>query len=509
MATVTEARSNVAAAEARYASTQAAADAENANNARIAAEVDAINDQARKLYQGGDKVGAQQLRDQAAALENTQSNTAANARSQAQIELNNANNDLYAAEQKEKYEKEQASGTKTTEADKPTEAAPDSSAGAAAASTSETSTTETPTETAAPSRAASAETSTPTATTTTAKSPSANKYEVKQHMYPDDLMSDESKYGKHYVIFYINVASDSKLVNGKNAAATVNEMTPRDAGDMVGSNMSKKGLVASNATVNTLGGIVGGSIALGGGIKGAAKGAAVANIGTVGVGVASTMAPEVLRGKKRLKTAIALHVPNQLQIRYGVQWSDEDTSILAMAAAGGEEVMKALSDDKNSNVSGVGAAIIANLALSKGPNAGANSAALGLAANPKKEQVFKGVDFRTFQFEYQFFPRSVNEARNVLRIIEEFKYHMHPEFKDDNNFVYVYPSEFDIFYYQNGKENKNLHRHTSCVLTEMSINYTPNGAFNTFANGMPTQINVQMSFRELALLTKDKIKAGL
>ena len=96
-----------------------------------------------------------------------------------------------------------------------------------------------------------------------------------------------------------------------------------------------------------------------------------------------------------------------------------------------------------------------------------------------------------------------------MNIIQEFKYHMHPEFKDANNFVYIYPSEFDIIYYSNGKENKNLHRHTSCVLTEVNVNYTPNGLFTTFPDGQPTQINVTLSFRELALLTKDKIKDGL
>ena len=43
----------------------------------------------------------------------------------------------------------------------------------------------------------------------------------------------------------------------------------------------------------------------------------------------------------------------------------------------------------------------------------------------------------------------------------------------------------------------------------MNINYTPNGNFTTFENGMPTQINVTMNFRELALLTKDKVKDGM
>ena len=46
-------------------------------------------------------------------------------------------------------------------------------------------------------------------------------------------------------------------------------------------------------------------------------------------------------------------------------------------------------------------------------------------------------------------------------------------------------------------------------VTDMNINYTPNGVFSTFPNGMPTQINLTLNFRELALLTKDKVKDGL
>jgi calcineurin-like phosphoesterase family protein len=82
---------------------------------------------------------------------------------------------------------------------------------------------------------------------------------------------------------------------------------------------------------------------------------------------------------------------------------------------------------------------------------------------------------------------------------------MHPEFKSELNYVWIYPSEFDIIYYTNGTENLNIHKHTSCVLESMSVNYTPNGNFSVFANGMPTQINVSLSFRELQLASKETI----
>jgi hypothetical protein len=345
------------------------------------------------------------------------------------------------------------------------------------------------------------------------------KYDIKNYSYPADLMAPDGRYGGNYAIFYINVATDSKLVK-QGLVETVDDFPPRDRGDLIAQEFTPKSLVASNALVNTIGGAVGGSIGFAGKtdadgtrsgrLSGAAKGAALANIPTVGIGVAATQAPDAVRSQKRLKTAIALHIPNQLQVRYGMQWSEDDTAMLAMAGAGGQEIVKAVqSIGTNSDVTGVGAAIISNLALSKAPNGAASGALLGLAANPKKEQLFKGVDFRSFQFEYQFFPRNEEESKNVMNIIKEFKYHMHPEFKDSNNFVYIYPSEFDIFYYQGGSENLNLHRHTSCVLTEMNVNYTPNGNFTTFNNGMPTQITVQLTFRELALLTKDKVKDGL
>ena len=85
---------------------------------------------------------------------------------------------------------------------------------------------------------------------------------------------------------------------------------------------------------------------------------------------------------------------------------------------------------------------------------------------------------------------------------------MHPEFKDEASFVFIYPSEFDIHYYNISGDNTAIHKHTSCVLTDLNINYTPNGSFTTFANGTPTQINLQMTFKELAILTKDQIQAG-
>ena len=343
-----------------------------------------------------------------------------------------------------------------------------------------------------------------------------NSYKVTTTSYPLDLMGSPT-YGGNYAIFYINVNIDSKLLKDGSSGSVITDdkSFTRERGPLLASNLSGGQIVAGQVTGLAVGGAVAGGLITGnvaGGLKGSAVAAAP---GAVGLGVAASLAGSTNRQQKRLKTAIALHIPNQLQIRYGVQYSEEDTATAVMAPLIGSAALKAIGSFAGGNLENASteaknaAAGIGALGLAFGPNSGTLSAATGLAFNPRKEQVFKGVDFRTFQIEYQFFPRSSTESKNVLNIIKLFKLHMHPEFKDTNKFLYIYPSEFDIVYYSNGKENTSIHKHTSCVLTEMNINYTPNTQFTTFADGTPTQINVMMTFRELAQLDKDMISGGM
>jgi hypothetical protein len=338
-----------------------------------------------------------------------------------------------------------------------------------------------------------------------------NRYNIGSTTYPDDLYNNKAEYGGNYVVFYINVADDSKLLADKAVTAITGDIPPRLRGDLIGQNINKAEAAGAQALGGALTGVgLEGAKALvtgKGNWKDAGEKALVGGgLGLAQGGIVAASSGGMARQQKRITEAIALHVPNQLNIRYSMDWQTEDTFAFQAAAMATREVAKAVATvGAKSNVLGTGASILTNMALN-GPNGGALSAASGLAANPKKEQVFKNVDFRTFTFDYTFSPRSASEAAAVKKIINTFKLHMHPEYKDLNNFVFIYPSEFDIYYYQGGTENLNLHRHTSCVLKDLSVNYTPNGAFNTFEGGMPTQINVTLTFLELAILTKAQIQ---
>jgi hypothetical protein len=339
------------------------------------------------------------------------------------------------------------------------------------------------------------------------------RYSVQDFSYPNDLFADQ-RYGGNYVVFYINANAESKLVReAQQNGSTFIEGVERIRSEFIEA-AEERGLTTTGLGTQAALGVGGGAVlasflGVGGGATGA--GALVAGAGTTAT---ASMASTATREQKRLSTAIALHVPNQLQVRYSTQWTEDDTFALSAIGEVGGQTWDALKNFINDGegASGDGSdimnelgAIGSNMALRNGPFAGALSSATGQAANPKKEQVFKGINFRDFTFDYQFFPRNQAEARNVQSIIHQFKYHMHPEFKEGTTFLYLYPSEFDIQYFMNGVENPNIHRHASCVLTDMNINYTPNGVYTTFPDGQPTQINVTLSFRELALVTKEKI----
>lgn len=348
-----------------------------------------------------------------------------------------------------------------------------------------------------------------------------NDYRVENLMYPSDLLSTaasstseqykntaNNEYGSNYVIFYINVNESSKLLKNQGdmyANKIVGDYTQPQSERLVGRNITKEQAETGATTEGAIGGG-----ALTGNISGAAKGGAIGFIGTEVIG---TQTANFSRQMKRLQTAIALHTPNNLTARYGTNWEETNTSLFQMAMAGGPALAKAVAEGYNkqtvSNETGdtlksIGAAVSLNTI----PGKDAISTITGLASNPKKEQLFRGVDFRTWSFDYQFFPKSKEELINVQNIIYLFKLHMHPEYKDANNFLYLYPSEFDIVHYNGVDENFNLPRHTSCVLTELVVNYAPQSQFTSFAEGAPTQINITMSFKELVQMSKERIQEG-
>lgn len=364
------------------------------------------------------------------------------------------------------------------------------------------------------------------------------KYQQNIKQFPDDLFDNKSQYGGNWVAFYINISSGSKLLKNKLVTMTDNDYSSM-RNNLDPSGTKTISMQAAAAATGTGAAIAGGTASLlnNGDIGDAAMTGLKA--GAVAWGLSEAIALSTMNQEnqlKRITDTIVLTVPNNLQARYTMQYADESTAQQAnMVGIGGDAIdaikksWKAASSGEMPTAAGamsaastvgnlvksVSSAILAPIALATGGAGGDFMSKIGgVATNPKKEQIFRGVDFRTFSFDYTFAPRSLNESKQVADIIQLFKLHMHPEFNDKDGYLFIYPSEFDIYYYHGNEENMNLPRHTSCVLTDCNVQYAPNNQFSTFAakgndpGGASTQITLSLTFKELAILTKDQILDG-
>ena len=138
--------------------------------------------------------------------------------------------------------------------------------------------------------------------------------------------------------------------------------------------------------------------------------------------------------------------------------------------------------------------------------------AFGEADNPYMEVLFDRMQLRTFTYNFEFAPRNEDEAIEIQKIIQLFRFHMAPELRPDVNRYLGLPSQFDIHYMYLSKdgvasENNYYNKIATCVLQDCKINYTPNGV-KSFEDGGPTRTTMTLTFKEIELLTKDKIAKG-
>ena len=133
-----------------------------------------------------------------------------------------------------------------------------------------------------------------------------------------------------------------------------------------------------------------------------------------------------------------------------------------------------------------------------------------IAKNPKKEQVFKDVSFRPFNFKFEFAPRNRSELDSAYKIIELFKFHMHPEIAPNRYFIV--PSEFQITYMYREGANLWFPKVSRCVLKDMKVNYAPDGVVSTFTpdekGAAPVVFDMELDFVETEIMTKQTIALG-
>ena len=226
---------------------------------------------------------------------------------------------------------------------------------------------------------------------------------------------------------------------------------------------------------------------------------------------------------KRLASSIAMYMPATLSVaqvsNYGeVEIGNATASFIAGAKGFGSgqasRVFAALGEAGGVSMESLpelGKAALDNT-LAPGSKA-AFDLARGKVTNNRMEMIFEGTSRREFNFSFKMMPKSENESDIVAKIVKMFRFYMAPSFDGpiDVRRTMIVPATFDIKYMVKQKENSYLNKISTCVLTSCNVVYGGERTqfFRPNAKGAPpVETSIELTFKELEIITRERINAG-
>jgi len=366
--------------------------------------------------------------------------------------------------------------------------------------------------------------------------------------YPSDVGNFDKS---HYMVFYVrqqkntsfprSSLSDDSLINADSVGRVMQDVSL--VGN-VATNLGGDLLGKLNSGLNTLNSATGGSLSgltssissfsgtvqsginnLFGQAASIPTGDAASTQKILSSNIASITNNSFIKTTDLTTDAIALYMPDTLMFMQQQTYEQLNlgSEIGGQAAAAGRSALQAQQGggpqaSKASITKSSGLLIDRLITGRAGALLGQNSALAaftkitGTAVNPLLEMIYKSPNLRTFQFDFIFYPRDEKESLEVQRIIERFRFHHSPELIKEAQGFLIPPSEFDIRFYYGGFQNPNIPKIATCVLTNIDVNYSPNG-FSAYEipgesqpslgrTGMPVAISMNLQFTEKTYLTK-------
>ena len=233
----------------------------------------------------------------------------------------------------------------------------------------------------------------------------------------------------------------------------------------------------------------------------------------------------------RITDSVALYLPAGIGTSQSANYGDFETGLAGYAVFSGVDIATAYANDDfvaaasqafdksatliKDAIKGLSIGLLEGLGGGEGLQQSFDKI-FGQTLNPYIEVAYQSTGMRTFDYQFRFAPKSKAETEEVQAIIQLFRFHMLPEMKGTSHRYLTLPSTFDIHYmWQSGhgddavaKENSFYNKIATCVLTNVGIDYTPNGTVQSFGDGAPTQITMSLSFKETEMMTKQHINEG-
>ena len=200
---------------------------------------------------------------------------------------------------------------------------------------------------------------------------------------------------------------------------------------------------------------------------------------------------------------VSLYMPDNLDFQYNVSYDD----VSAVGALG--NVLGAALDKliPGKNLGKIGSAVTSAVESAK-PIATLGLQKAGYAVNPQLQVLFQGIGFREFSMNFTFTPYSKDEAVMVEDIIKLFRKCAAPTIVTGTaGMIFTPPCSFGIEFLFNGNENKHLNKIQNSVITNIDVNYAPQG-WSAHDDGTPVQTTLSLTFKELVLNDSAQIEKG-
>lgn len=226
------------------------------------------------------------------------------------------------------------------------------------------------------------------------------------------------------------------------------------------------------------------------------------------------------RPTKRSPVAIGLPMPKDIQTNHKQNWGEKGLGIvgdmvqdLIQTPGGvGEVVKHSINDAMQSIIHSVTSAGIGNVLETKFDLYSPASLVFRGAVNPHQEILYNGPHFREFSFNWLFVPKSEEETNRIKDIIKVFSFYQAPEIhKGIGGRYFVYPAEFDMMFYSGDDQNRYIKKVSTCALTDLNVSYSPGQTsfgYSSLRNGAPTQVQLNLRFVELEMITKARVLEG-
>lgn len=235
--------------------------------------------------------------------------------------------------------------------------------------------------------------------------------------------------------------------------------------------------------------------------------------------------------KKTSRDSIILYMPEDISTGYRASWSGKKFSNIARGAlttAGSDNPIQMVANALESAKGDIDKIIpnAANKTIREtisaitGESIGADDvfgATRGVVLNPNVELLFSGHDLRNFTLKYKLVPRNAQESGYIKKIINTFRAAMLPNFADGDeitfqdssevaqNFIKV-PNVCKVSFMRGGNLNRDVPQYKMCAMTQVDVNYTPDGTYATLEDGTMVAYELTVSFQETKLIFSEEVE---